>query len=222
MITTIHNNHRRRCLKEVLWNSAARLVVFHSEFLHPLHKIFFLLCSTIAQNIVLLYSTLAQNISLFCSTLAQNIFSLFSTLAQNRIFKFVHLMCKIEFLGWSKSCTKYNFCSTLAQKRIGCSTLLQAKILVFSDKKLDWEYVLIHIVLPRAHSKWKPIQRFRFSSGWNLWMRIVQLPYKVEFCCIFHKRFKIQIQAHRSQVKTNLLLWQVTDEASSGALCFRP
>ena len=131
-------------------------------------------------------------------------------------------MCKIEFLGWSKSCTKYNFCSTLAQKRIGCSTLLQARILVFSDKKLDWEYVLIHIVWPRAHSKWKPIQRFRFSSGWNLWMRIVQLPYKVEFCCIFHKRFKIQIQAHRSQVKTNLLLWQVTDEASSGALCFRP
>ena len=107
----------------------------------------FLLCSTIAQNIVLLYSTLAQNISLFCSTLAQNIFSLFSTLAQNRIFKFVHLMCKIEFLGWSKSCTKYNFCSTLAQKRIGCSTLLQARILVFSDKKLDWKYVLINIAL---------------------------------------------------------------------------
>ena len=188
MITTIHNDNRRRCLKEVLWNSAARLVVFHSEFLHPLHKIFFLLCSTIAQNIVLLYSTLAQNISFF----------LFNP------------------------CKKYNFCSTLAQKRIGCSTLLQARILVFSDKKLDWEYVLIHIVWPRAHSKWKPIQRFRFSSGWNLWMRIVQLPYKVEFCCIFHKRFRIQIQAHRSQVKTNLLLWQVTDEASSGALCFRP
>ena len=39
---------------------------------------------------------------------------------------------------------------------------------------------------------------------------------------MFHKRFKIQIQAHRSQVKTNLLLWQVTDEASSGAHCFRP
>ena len=77
----------------------------------------FLFCSTIAQNIFLLCSTPAQNISLFCSTLAQNIFSLFSTLAQNRIFKFVHLMCKIEFLGWSKSCTKYNFCSTLAQKK---------------------------------------------------------------------------------------------------------
>ena len=117
MIRNLHNNHRRRCLKEVLWNSAARLAVFHSEFLHPLHKIFFLLYATIAQNIVLLYSTLAQNISLFCSTLAQNIFSLFSTLAQNRIFKFGHLMCKIEFLGWSKSCTKYSFCSTLAQKK---------------------------------------------------------------------------------------------------------
>ena len=39
---------------------------------------------------------------------------------------------------------------------------------------------------------------------------------------MFHKRFKIQIQAHPSQVKTNLLLWQVTYEASSGAHCFRP
>ena len=39
---------------------------------------------------------------------------------------------------------------------------------------------------------------------------------------MFHKRFKIQIQAHRSQVKTNLMLWQVIDEASSGARCFRP
>ena len=59
------------------------------------HRKKILLCPSFAQNIFLLCSTIAQNILLFCSTLTQN-----------RIFKFVHLMCKIEFLGWSKSCTK--------------------------------------------------------------------------------------------------------------------
>ena len=120
------------------------------------HRKKILLCPSFAQNIFWLCSTIAQNILLFCSTLTQN-----------RIFKFVHLMCKIEFLSWSKSCTKYNFCSTLAQKRNGCWTLLQARILAFSDKKPNWKYVLIHIVGPRAHLQVKTNSTLQIQ----LWMK---------------------------------------------------
>ena len=114
---------------------------------------------------ILLCPSFAQNIFLLCSTIAQNILSFCSTLTQNRIFKFVHLMCNIEFLGWSKSCTQYNFCSTLATKKEMVVELYCKLEYLLSPTKSS--IVPIHIVGPRAHLQVKTNSTLQIQ----LWMK---------------------------------------------------
>ena len=87
------------------WVSSTIVQNIFFYFVQPLHKILFYFIQPLHK--IFLY---------FVQPLHKIFFHFFQPLHKIDFFKFVHLMCKIEFLGWSKSCTKYNICSTLAQK----------------------------------------------------------------------------------------------------------